>query len=661
MKNEQIQKQIALAEQYARAGAYADAQKILRKVIDKARTNVRAWLMFGQVCGIQNAHAEAEQAFAQAARLDPRSVEAHAFLGIALMQQGKDEQAIAAFMAALDLQPHMVMALANLVAVLHNQERQSEALPYQARWLAEEPHSSSAHYSAAVVNQALHQLQTAKLHYEKALELGANGISVYSLQLNLGVVCFGLREYEAAIAHYQQALASNPDCAVCHYNIGNALKEQGKQSDAIASFEQALKLNPAFADARSNILFCMSYGQGSDAEQIFARHIEWAEHHAVPHNAATIHNNSRDPLRTLRIGYVSADFREHPVGFFLQGVLQNHTAASCEIYCYSNATQEDLMTARLRQHVAYWRQISTLNDDAVADMIRTDGIDILVDLSGHTAGNRLQVFARKPAPVQVTWLGYCNTTGLASIDYLLADAGVIPPDSAQRFSEQVLRLPGSYLCYLAPDYAPEVVAPPSINNGYITFGCFNNLTKVTESMLALWTEILQRVPGARLILKSKQLADPVLHQRYRDWFSAQGITSERIVLDGRFLDHAGLLAYYGELDIALDTHPYSGVTTTCEAMWMGVPVVTLAGDAFISRNSAALVANAGLSDLIADTPQHYVETAVALAADRTRLAQMRSVQRERFQASPLGNAPLFVKNLEAAYRGMWGFQLRQEA
>lgn len=648
-----IQQQLALAEQYAHAGAYADAEKTLRKIIDKVRANVGAWLLLGQVCGMQGAHSKAEQAFAQAARLNPGLPDTHANLGLALMQQGKDEQAITAFKAALDIQPRHVMSLANMVNILHKLERQREALPYQERWLTEAPFSSSAHYMAALLHQSLHQLQAARKHYEQVLELGARDVSIYSTHLNLGVVCFELRDFEAAIAHSRQALASKPGCAVCYSNIGNAQMEQGKHVEAIASFEQALKLDPNFAGVYGNILFCMNYMDCYDAQQIFARHIEWAERYAARYIATTSHDNTREPRRTLRIGYVSADFREHPVGFFMEGVLQYHTAAACEIYCYSNSSHEDAMTARLRRHVACWRQISALNDDEAAAMIRADGIDILVDLSGHTAGSRLLVFARKPAPVQVTWLGYNNTTGLSNMDYLLADAGVIPPDTAQRFSEQVLRLPGCYLCYLAPEYAPAVTPSPNITNGYITFGCFNNLAKVTEAMLVLWAEILHRVPNSRFILKYRQLADPVVQQRYRDWFSARGIAPERVILDGRNLDHACLLGYYGALDIALDTHPYSGVTTTCEALWMGVPVVTLAGENFISRNSATLLSNAGLDDLITSTPQQYVETAVALAADDVRLAQLRSVQRERIKASPLGNAPMFVQHLEAAYRSIW--------
>lgn len=655
--SDKIQQQIAQAEQYARAGAYADAQKILRKIIDKARTNVAAWLQLGQVCGMQNAHADAEQAFAQAARLNPRSVDAQAYLGLACMQQGKDEQAIIAFKAALDIQPRLVMALANLVALLHKLERQREALPYQERWLTAEPNNSSAHYAAAVLYQTLHQLPAARQHYEQVLALGATGVSIYSTYLNLGVVCYGLRDFEAAITYGRQALAiksaRETERAVSYYNIGNAQKEQGKHDEAIASFEQALKLDPAFAEAHSNILFCMNYGSGHDAQQIYARHIEWAGRHAAHYASNEPHGNVPDPSRTLRIGYVSADFREHPVGFFLEAVLQHHTAANCEIYCYSNSTQEDVVTDRLRAHVTHWRQISKLDDAAAAALIRADGIDILVDLSGHTAGHRLLVFARKPAPLQISWMGYCNTTGLSNIDYLLADANIIPSDTTQQFSEQVLRLPGSYLCYVAPDYAPDVTPPPSIASGYVTFGCFNNLSKVTEAILMLWAEILRRVPDARFILKAKQLSDPVVQQRYRDWFSAQGIAAERVVLDGRYLDHAALLNYYGALDIALDTHPYSGVTTTCEALWMGVPVVTLAGEQFISRNSAALIANVGLNKLTASKPQQYVEIAVALADDRAHMAELRHAQRARFKNSPLGNAPLFVRQLEAAYRNVW--------
>jgi len=648
--SDKISRQLVQAQTLARAGAYGEARQILQRVVSKARGNINAWLLLGQINGALSLHQEAERAFVQASRINPRMAETHADIGIALMRQGKQEQAVSAFRMALDIAPRFVPALANIIALLHSLDRQLEALPYLEKWLVAEPWNSSAHFNAAVLHQVLNQLQLARVHYEKVLELGAAGFSVISTYLNLGVVCHGLRDFDSAITYYNKALEIQCDSAVIHYNMGNALKEQGRHNEAIASFERAIELDPNFNDAHSNILFCMNYRNDYDAQQIFERHMEWGARYAA---VGTQHNNTREPMRTLRVGYVSADFREHPVGFFMESVLRNHDAHNCEIYCYFNATQDDAVTARLRSYVQYWRQISTLDDDAVAAMVSADGIDILVDLSGHTSGNRLQVFARKPAPVQVTWLGYCNTTGLASIDYLLADANVIPPETAQSFSEQVYRLPGSYICYLAPDYAPAVVVPPCIANGYVTFGCFNNLSKVTRTMIGIWCEILHLLPDAHFVLKAKQLADPEVQQRYRDYFAGHGIAHERVILDGNYIDHAGLLGYYGKLDIALDTYPYSGVTTTCEALWMGVPVVALAGEKFFSRNSAALLAHVGLGNLVADTQQQYIEKAVALACDHARMEELRRTQRGIFMASPLGNAPAFTRNLEAAYREMW--------
>ena len=368
--SEKVQKQLDLAEQYIRTGYYADAHKVLRKVIDTARTNLDAWLLLGKVCGLQNAHADAEQAFLQATKIHPRSIDAFAYLGLARMQQSKTEPAIAAFKAALDIQPRLVMALANLANLLHGLGRQPEAIPYQERWLALEPHSSSAHYNAAVLYQTLHQLPAARKHYEQVLALGATGVSIYSTQLNLGVVCYGLRDFEAAIAHGRQALISKPDCAVSYYNIGNAQKEQGRHDDAIASFEHALKIDPNFADAHSNILFCMNYADGYDAQQIYTRHLEWAEQHAARYVASASHSNTSDPLRALRIGYVSADFREHPVGFFLEGVLQYHTPTHCEIFCYFNSTQADAVTEQLRAMSYEERTRNGCQETRVAETMR---------------------------------------------------------------------------------------------------------------------------------------------------------------------------------------------------------------------------------------------------------------------------------------------------
>jgi len=650
--SEKIQKKLALAEQYVRAGAYDDAKKILLKVIDKARANVRAWLLLGQVYGLQNAHSDAEKSFAQAARLNPGSLDAHTYLGIACMQQGKDEQAITAFRAALDVQPRQVRALANMVTLLHKLERQGEALPYQERWLSEEPLSCSAHYSAAVLHQTLHQLPAARKHYEQVLALGASGVSVYSTHLNLGVVCHGLSDFEAAIAHSHYALASKRDCAVSYYNIGNAQKELGKHDEAVASFDQALKFDPDLFDAHSNILFCMNFSEHYDAQKIFARHAAWAERQAAHYAASRPHSNDRDPLRTLRIGFVSADFREHPVGFFLEGVLQYHSAANCEVYCYSNSNQEDAVTERMRAHVEHWRKISALDDDAVAEIIRADGIDILVDLSGHTAGNRLQVFARKPAPVQVTWLGFLASTGMTAMDYLIADPWSVPVTEETHFTEKIWRLPETMLCLTPPDVDLPIAPLPALANGYITFGCFNNLAKMNNEVVALWARVLESVPGSRIFLKAKQLKETSVRQSVTERFAVHGIAADRLILEGPE-PRLKYLAAYQRVDIALDPFPYTGFTTSTEGLWMGVPLLTLAGERFLSRQGIGLLLNTGLPEWIAADAEDYVAKAASHACNPQRLANLRNSLRRQVLASPIFDAPRFTNHFEAALRGMW--------
>jgi len=546
------------------------------------------------------------------------------------------------------------MALANLVTLLHKLERQREALPYQERWLEMEPRSCIAHYSAAVLNQAVQQLPAAREHYEQVLKLGAVGVSTYSTQLNLGVVCYALRDFEAAIACSRQALSIKPDCAVSYYNIGNAQKEQGKHYEAIASFEKALRIDQDFVAADSNILFCMNYVRDYDALRIYERHIEWAERHAAPYIdiAATSAGRIRDSVRTLRVGYVSADFREHPVGFFMEGVLQHHSRDKCEVFCYSNSAQEDVITKRLRTYVPNWRQVSALNDDEVAGLVRSDGIDILVDLSGHTSGNRLLVFARKPAPVQVTWLGYFNTTGLSNMDYLLADKIGIPEPRRQRFTESIWYLPDTMFCFTPPTVDVPVTALPALSNGMITFGCFQNLAKVDDGVLAAWGEIFSALPKARLRMQCKQLGDPVQVELMTERLRSFGITSPRVVLHGP-MPREEYLAAHSEVDLILDTFPYTGCTTTSEALWMGVPTLTMAGDSLYSRQGASLLTAAGLKDWVAESKQDYIDRAVAFAGDLSKLAALRAGLREQVLASPLFDPPRFTHNLEVAFWQMW--------
>lgn len=334
-------------------------------------------------------------------------------------------------------------------------------------------------------------------------------------------------------------------------------------------------------------------------------------------------------------------------------MLSAHDKSQVNVLCYSGVTKADRVTERMQAHADEWRNIAGLSDEHIAGIVREDAVDILVDLSGHTAGNRLLVFARKPAPVQATWIGYSDTTGLDAMDYLIADRFIAPPETAPFFAEQLAWLPSCYLCYRPPDYAPPVSRCPARSRGHITFGCFNNLAKVNAEVIATWAQILHAVPDARLVLKSRALSDRHTQDMYRQLFLKQGIMPERVDLLGLEPPHADVLALYHEIDIALDTFPYSGCTTTCEALWMGVPVVTLEGSTFISRMGVSLLSNVGVQELIAESPRRYVELAVQLSQDLDRVESLRGGLRARLAASPLCDEATFTRTLEQCYRRMW--------
>ncbi|MEW6330081.1 MAG: hypothetical protein AB1560_01340 [Pseudomonadota bacterium] len=388
---------------------------------------------------------------------------------------------------------------------------------------------------------------------------------------------------------------------------------------------------------------------------MYAAHREYARRREAP-LAALIraHANDRSPGRRLKIGYVSSDFRRHSVAWFIEPVLAQHDRERFEVHCYANHFQEDEVTRRIMSHADHWCRIFGTPDEGVADQIRADRIDILVDLNGHTAMNRLLVFARKPAPVQVTWLGYPNTTGLSAMDYRLTDGFADPVgQTGHLHSEKLVRLPECFSCYQPPADAPAVSELPARNKGRVSFGSFNKLNKITPGVMKLWAGILRAVPGSRLILKSTGLGEPAMQQTVRDAFMRREVTPDRIELLGHDPSSAGHLGRYADIDIGLDPFPYNGTTTTCEALWMGVPVVTLAGKVHAGRVGVSQMSNLGLTELIARTPEEYIAITTSLARNLEDLARLRSELRDRLLASPLTDAPRFTRNLEQAYHNMW--------
>ena len=401
------------------------------------------------------------------------------------------------------------------------------------------------------------------------------------------------------------------------------------------------------------MLACLNYDPQCSPGQAAAEHRRWAEQVAVPFYPKTVRfGHDRDPERRLRIGYVSPDLRRHPVSAIFAPVLEAHDRNRVEPICYYNFAGEDAVTLHLTSLAANWRPVAGLSDDALCEQIRADRIDILVDLAGHTAHNRLLAFARKPAPIQVSWLGYFNTTGLATMDYFVSDPWSSPAGQEHYYVEHLLRLPHTRFCYLPPEYMPGVGPLPAESNGCITFGCLNNLSKLNETVLTLWGKILSVVPKSRLLLQAAALDDAPNRARFGELCVQHGIAPDRLELRG-FVPIERAPASYAEIDIALDPFPFCGGMTSMEALWLGVPIITLAGETIASRQSASMLMNLGLPELVAENAEQYVDIAAQLARDLPRLAALRSSLRARFAGSPLMDYPGFARALEAAYRDMW--------
>jgi protein O-GlcNAc transferase len=525
--------------------------------------------------------------------------------------------------------------------------RLAEAEKIYRHILAHQPnHPDALHLLGVLAGQA-GQLDAAVKLIRQAI---ANCPTNASYHGSLGNALQDLRQLDDAIASFREAIRLRPDLAEAHNNLANLLRDTGQLDKAIASFRQAIRLWPDKAAAHSSLLVSLHYHPSQDAETIYEEHRRWNEQHAEPLTKfIQPHANSRDPNRPLRVGYVSPDFCRHPVGLYMAPLLAHHDRRNVEAFCYSDVKISDDITAKLHQSAHVWRHAAGKTDSQLAEKIRADQIDILVDLSLHSAGNRLLAFARKPAPIQVTWLGYAGTTGLSSMDYRLTDPFLDPPGMDDFYSEKSIRLPHSFWCYepVQPDL--QVSSLPAIENGCVTFGCFNNSAKVTGAALELWARVLSAVPHSRLMIHSP----PGSHRtRVIERFSGAGIEPNRV----EFVDRKPLVEYltqFQRIDIALDPFPWSGGTSTCDALWMGVPTVTLRGRTAAGRGSVSMLSNVGLTDWIAETSEQYLSIAVKMAGDLSKLAELRLGLRRRMEQSPLMNAGQFAAEMEAAYRRMW--------
>ncbi|MDY0873795.1 FkbM family methyltransferase [Dongia rigui] len=555
--------------------------------------------------------------FRQESVAAPQDANLHLHLGNILFETHRLEEAVAAFTRALEIEPKMAAALGNLGTVYATLGKLDDAVRCQRGVIALEPENPK--------------------HY-----------------VNLGAALKGQGLLGEAAAVYRHAVTLKPDYDFAINNLGNLLREQGRLDESVACFRKAIKISPSYLGAHSNLLFTLNSLAEMTPAEVCAEHRQFGDMIEAQAGPVAPHANVPEPARRLRVGYLSPDFLGHSVAYFIENLLEFHDQRNFEIICYAINKRMDSLSRRLQARVPVWRSCSFMTDDELTAQIRADQVDILVDLAGHTAENRLTVMARKPAPVQVTYLGYPNTTGLTRIDYRLTDAKVDPVGEADHIhAEKLVRLPRSFLCFRPSDFAGEVPARPVANNGYVTFGSFNVMAKMTDEVVAVWSRLLREVPNSRLVMKCNAFSDPETLALYRQRFGACGVAPERLDLMGRQPLIGDHLATYGRIDIALDPFPYNGTTTTCEALWMGVPMVALRGDRHVGRVSAALLEHVGLAELVAYSVDDYVARAKALAADPARIQALSAGLRKAMAASPLMDGPGFAREVEAAYRGMW--------
>ncbi|HEX6979198.1 MAG TPA: tetratricopeptide repeat protein, partial [Alphaproteobacteria bacterium] len=636
-----------------------------------------------------NAHRDAgrldaaETHFRAAVAANPRLAAAHANLAHILHATRRFDEAVDAYRRAIALDPGLLTARANLGLVLADSDRIDDAVAELEQLVKEHPTYAVGLTNLANVYLRLNRLGDALAMAEKGVKAAPDLAEAY---LTFGTIQAARGQFEAAQAYIQRALILQPNDARAHHNLGTALRKAGHLSEAVKSYERALAVDPTkpevlcdlafvraaqgriedaesiyrhvleirpdFEPAAINLLFIMQYNPAHSVSDIVAAHRMWDARNVDVRGVLPPPHNDPDPERRLRIGFVSGDLRRHPVGYFTAPLFKHHDRDSFEFICYSTSEYDDDMSQQLGEQVAAWHRVPFEKPRDLANRIRADAIDVLIDLSGHTARNRLRTFAMRPAPVQASWAGYVGTTGLSEMDWVISDWRETPAGFEAHFVERVIRLPDGYVCYEPPAYAPPVSPLPSDTSGVVTFGCFNNLSKVTPDVVRLWVRLLERVKNGRLLLRTSSLADAPTRARYLDMFIDAGGDPQRIDLRPG-AGHAEFLAGYADVDIALDPFPYSGGLTTIEALWMGVPVITLGGDRFCSRHSITHLTSVGLTELIADGPERYLEIAASLASDRDRLRRLRAELRERMAASPLCDGARFARNFEAALRTMW--------
>lgn len=629
-------------------GRLDEAERLYTALLVREPDNADAHHLLGTILDGRGEHEAAIAHIRRAIALHPVGP-FHHNLGLILMRHGRMAEAQAALETAASLLPQNAEIHLSLGNLLHRLRRPQEAGDEYHRAIALDPGLAAAHSDLGILLMDVGRLDDAIASFARAIQCQPDHAQAHG---NLGVGLEKVGRLGEAAASFAMALHFRRD-PVTLSNLANNAKERGDIDRAIAGYREVLATHPGHAGADSNLQMALHYTAAAGPADFRAAAREWAARQAP--GAPDTTPPARPPLvgRPLRIGYVSGDFKSHPVGYFIEGVLAAHDGTRMHVTCYCNNDRHDALTDRLRAGADRWVDIAAMGDAEAAARIRQDGIDILVDLSGHTDRNRLHLFTRRPAPVQVSWLGYFGTTGVPQMDWIIADRTVLPPAEQEFYTEKVWYLPDTYLCFTPPADAPDVTPAPLIQTGSLTFGSFHNRAKITPETVALWARTLLAIPHARLFLKARQFDDVGVRQELRAQLLAQGIGHARLRFEG-MTDRSRYLQTYGMVDIVLDTLPFGGGTTTAEALWMGVPTLTLRGDRWAGRIGESFLRVLGLEDrFVAADAADFVARAAALASDPDGLNRLRLDLREQVRRSPLCDAAGFTRHLEQAFHGMW--------
>jgi len=641
-----IEQAYATAAAHHGAGRVRQAEQIYRQILALNPNHPDALHSLGLIALQTGHHHDACILVERAIVINGACADYHNTLGDARFSLKQLDQADVSYRRALMLRPDYVQAQNNIGNILFHRGRFDDAALELRRAIAMDPPLAEAFYNMGSVLAAQRDYPAAVAMFERATQLSPGDKNAHH---NLGAVLLAMGHFAQAEKSMNRALALDPSNADTWNNLADLYKAQGKLDEAIKFGRKAVQLAPQRDGLHSNLLMAMNYHQSLSINEIIDEHQRWAERHERPlRDQIRPHANDPSPDRRLRIGYLSPDFREHPVGRFIEPVIRGHNRINVEIFCYNNALSSDAITRQIKTAADHWREITGLSDARVAEIIRDDQIDILIDLAGHTARHRLLVFARKPAPVQATYLGYVNTTGLRSMDYIIVGPHLLPDPSLIRV-EKICHLPKTEVCYQPRVPAIDVAELPAFSRGQVTFACMNGLMKISPATWQTWAKILHRLPNSRLLLQASALPSSAEIKRL---LSPVDIDPDRV----QFIARQPLAAYYAlhnQFDIALDPFPHCGGTTTCDALWMGVPVITCPGSTFVSRIGLSLLSSLGMNELAASSPDHYIDLAVNLANDIPRLAALRRTLRSRMESSPLMDVAGFARDMETAFRMIW--------